>query len=76
MRGYFKSWRRARISYGDYFAKFFCRKQAALRPAIITLLAVEEAEFWPQDFLLGKNRTVDSEYLKDEVVYQAECPSQ
>jgi hypothetical protein len=60
--------------YGDYFAKFFCRKQAALRPVAITLVAVEEGEFRPQDYLLDKNRTTDAEYLTETPVLRALCP--
>jgi len=59
--------------YGDYFAKFFCRKQAVLRPVAITFVAVEEGEFWPQDYLLGKNRTTDPEYLTEIPVRRYAC---
>jgi hypothetical protein len=60
--------------YGDYFAGFFCRKQAALKPVAITFVAVEEGEFWPQDYLLGKNRTTDPEYLTEIPVRRYACP--
>jgi hypothetical protein len=62
--------------YGDYFAKFFCRKQAALKPVAVTLVSVEEGSFWPQDYLLGKNRTADPEYLTEIPVWRADCPQQ
>ena len=61
--------------YGDYFAKFFCRKQAVLKPVAITLVSVQEGEFWPQDHLLGKNRTTDPEYLTETPVLRANCPA-
>jgi hypothetical protein len=60
--------------YGHYFAKLFCRKQVALKPAAITLVTVEERDFWPQDYLLGKNRTTDPEYLIQTPVLRARCP--
>ena len=60
--------------YGDYFAKFFCRKHAALRPLAITLFLIQEEAFSPQDHLLGMHRTKDPEYFSVVTLKYADCP--
>jgi hypothetical protein len=60
--------------YGDYFAKFFCRKHASLRPVAISLLNIDQHEFWPEDYLRGKVRTRDPEYFTVNTLLRADCP--
>ena len=59
--------------YGDTFAAFFCRKHAALRPASITLLEIQEGYFWPHDHLNGKH-PLDSEFITVNTLKRVPCP--
>ena len=61
---------------GDYFTKQFCREHAALKPVAVTLLYLEEKEFWPQDYLLGKQRTTDPANYNLYPLLRADCPQQ
>ena len=61
---------------GDYFTKSFCREHASLRPVAVTLLYLEEKEFWPQDYLLGKQRTTDPANFTLYPLLRAACPQQ
>ncbi len=61
---------------GDYFAKYFCQKQAALKPVEITLFWIEETEFTPQDYFLGKQRTTDPANFAVRPLLRAYCPQQ
>ncbi len=60
--------------HGDSIAAFFCRKHAALRPASITLLEIQEGEFWPADHLNGKH-PLDSEFVTVNTLKSVKCPS-
>ena len=60
--------------YGGYFTKFFCRKHAALKPVAVTLLNIEEGEYWPEDYLRGKRRAIDPEYFTVNTLLRADCP--
>jgi hypothetical protein len=61
--------------YADSAAAFYCRKQASLRPASITLLEVEEKDFTPSDFLAGKSRW-DPEFVNVKTIKNATCPAE
>ena len=61
---------------GDYFTKRFCREHASLKPVAITLLYLEEKEFWPRDYLLGKQRTTDPQNYTLYPLLRARCPQQ
>jgi len=37
-------------TYADLAAGLFCREQGSLRPTAVSLMDVEQREFWPQDF--------------------------
>ena len=61
---------------GDYFTKQFCRERAALKPVAVTLIYLEEKEFWPQDYFLGKQRTTDPANYNLYPLLRAGCPQQ
>jgi predicted DCC family thiol-disulfide oxidoreductase YuxK len=59
---------------GGYFANEFCREHAALKPVAVTMLYLEEKEFWPQDYFLGKQRTTDPANYNLYPLLRAGCP--
>jgi hypothetical protein len=63
-------------AYSDYFTKTICRRHASLKPVAISFLDIQEEEFWPEDYLLGKHRTRDPEYFTVNTLLRAECPQE
>ena len=61
---------------GDYFATEFCRQHAALKPLSVTLLYLDEHDYWPQDYFAGKQRTTDPANYTLTPVLRAACPQQ
>ena len=61
--------------HGDYFAGYFCRQHAALKPVSITLLAILEQDFWPDDRLQG-HEPLDPEFVTVSTLKWAACPQQ
>jgi len=59
--------------HGDSVAAFFCRKHAALRPVSITLLEIQEGDFFPDDHLNGKH-PLDSEFVTVNTLKRVTCP--
>jgi hypothetical protein len=59
--------------YGHYYARFFCHKHAALRPVAISLIDVQEQDFWPEDFLRGKDRVKDPDYFAENTLLRVAC---
>jgi hypothetical protein len=61
---------------GDYFTKEFCRQHAALKPVSVTLLYLDENDYWPQDYFAGKQRTTDPANYTLTPLLRAACPQQ
>lgn len=59
--------------YVDYFAAFFCRQHAALKPVAITLQLVRENEFQPEDQLRG-HKPLDPEFVTVDTLLHDACP--
>jgi hypothetical protein len=59
--------------YGDFATAWFCRKHALLHPVSITMLGIQGKDFWPDDYLSGKQR-MDPEFLTVNTLITAECP--
>jgi len=62
-------------TYADLAAGLFCREQGSLRPTAVSLMDVEQREFWPQDFLAGKD-PFDPDFVSEEVLTRVPCPAQ
>jgi hypothetical protein len=62
-------------NFGQFFAAKFCRKHAALHPTSITLQAIQEQDFWPDDYLRGMN-PLDPEFVKVDTLSWAPCEDQ
>jgi len=59
-------------TYADFAAQIFCRKHAALTPVSVTLMAVAEYDYWPDDRLQGKQPR-DSDYVTVNTLKTVEC---
>jgi hypothetical protein len=59
---------------GDAVAALLCRKHASLAPLSITLLQLQEQDFWPEDQLLGK-RPLDPEFVTVNTLTRVQCRS-
>ena len=59
---------------GDAFAETLCREHAALSPVSITLLAVDQKEFAPEDRLNG-NHPLDPEFVEINTLRITRCPN-
>jgi hypothetical protein len=74
---WFTEWRDAISDEPEVYAPFageqFCREHAALRPIAVTLVKVEQTEFWPQDYLAGRH-PFDSDYVTEEILMRVPCP--
>jgi len=57
---------------GNIAGALLCQKHAALSPRAVTLLEVQEKDFWPEDELLGK-RPLDPEYITVNTLKRFEC---
>jgi len=62
-------------TYADLAAALFCREQASWRPASVTLVKVEQKDFWPQDYLAGK-RPFDPDFVTEKVLTRVPCQTQ
>jgi len=73
---WFKNWYYTIIefpeTFGDFFAQLFCRQHADLKPVSITLLAIQEQPFSPEDHLRGK-RPLDPEFITVDTLKHVEC---
>lgn len=76
---WFKNWYYTIIefpdNFGDFFAALFCREHAALKPVSITLLAIQEQDFSPEDHLRGKH-PLDPEFIAVDTLKHVECPNE
>jgi hypothetical protein len=76
---WFRGWHYAVITnpedYADVAAAFYCRKHAALRPASINLLALQDLEFTVTDFLAGKQRR-DPEFVAVYPIKLVKCQTE
>jgi len=57
---------------GDSFASAMCQKHAALKPVSVTLLAVQELDFWREDHFAGK-KPMDPQYLSVDTLLNVPC---
>jgi hypothetical protein len=60
-------------SRGDAAGAFLCRKHAALHPVAVTLVELQQNDFWREDAIRGK-RPTDPEYITVNPVKRIECP--
>jgi hypothetical protein len=61
-------------TYGKAVAAYLCREHALLQPIRITLLEIEQKEFWPADQLSGKH-PFDFEFLEKKTLTSVRCPN-
>jgi len=59
----------------DRAVALLCRKHAALHPTAISLVAVDQKEFSPRDWLAGK-RPFSPDFLAPKLVTRVECQPQ
>jgi len=59
--------------YGKYFALSSCREHAALKPASVELLLIQEEDFRPADMLQG-HRPLDPEFTTVNTLMRVDCP--
>jgi len=75
---WFTEWRDAIVDNPELHALAaatpFCREHAALRPAAVTLVKIEQKEFWPQDYLDGK-RPFDPDFVTERMLKRVPCPA-
>jgi hypothetical protein len=62
------------VAYADAAGASLCRRHAALHPVTVTLLRVEQKEYWPKDRLSGK-QILDPEFVDVEPLKTVSCPS-
>jgi len=75
---WFRAWHYAIIDhpelYADRAAELLCKEHAALHPAAITLLDLDQQGFTPADHLSGKH-PMDLEFIAVIPVKRVECPA-
>ena len=59
---------------GESIAALLCPKHAALNPVTLTLLEVQEQDFWPEDYLRG-HKPLDPEYVTVNTLVRVNCPN-
>lgn len=59
--------------YGDATAAELCREHASLHPITITLLSIDQNEFWPSDWLNGKH-PLDDDFVTVTTQKTVRCP--
>ena len=60
-------------TYSKPVAAYLCREHASLHPISITLLEIDQREFWPSDQLSGKS-PFDLEFLEKKTLATVPCP--
>jgi hypothetical protein len=74
---WYRAWHNALIEspdiYGDYFATLQCRNHAAMHPASVDLVKIEQKEFSRQDYLDGKDPAA-AEFLTETALRSVKCP--
>ncbi len=58
---------------GELVAARLCHRHAALDPVSISLLSVQEQQFWPEHYLRGK-RPLDPDYVSVSILKGLACP--
>jgi hypothetical protein len=75
---WFKNWYYTIIEFphvfGDFFAEYACRKHADLEPVLVTLQAIHEHNFSPNDHLAGKH-PLSREFTTLDALRDIECSS-
>lgn len=59
-------------THGEVAAAALCREHAALQPVSVTLLEVEQKEFWPEHQLSGKH-PLDPEFVTINTLMTVRC---
>jgi hypothetical protein len=62
-------------TYGDAAAASLCRDHASLHPVTITLLKIEQKDYWPEDRLNGKH-PLDPEFVDVNTLKTVRCPKE
>jgi len=57
---------------GYLLGALYCKKHAALNPVSISLLKVQELDFWPEDYLQGR-RPFDSKFIAVTTLSNIDC---
>jgi hypothetical protein len=60
-------------TYGDAAAASLCREHASLNPIAITLIEIEQKDFWPAHRLSGK-QPLDPEFVTVNTLKTIPCP--
>jgi hypothetical protein len=60
--------------FGETAGQTYCRSHADLRPVSVTLIAVHQKEFSPEDRLDGKH-PLDPEFIEVDTLRTVPCPS-
>jgi hypothetical protein len=58
--------------YAEYFGNHYCRKHAPLKPVTVTLLEIQEEDFFPEDQLAGKH-PLSPEFVAVNTLRRVEC---
>ena len=61
--------------YADFFGKLYCQKHASMHPVAVTLLEIQELDFYPEDHLRGKHPTLDPEFFTVNTLKRVACES-
>jgi hypothetical protein len=59
-------------SRADTITPRLCRQHAALKPVSLSLLLVQELDFWPQDYLNG-HRPLDPDFVTVNTLTDTAC---
>jgi hypothetical protein len=73
LRDHYKTVMRDPETYAEATVAAICREHAALRPAMVTLISVEQNEFTPADRRAGKN-PLDPEFVSVTELKPMPCP--
>jgi hypothetical protein len=57
---------------GDAFGAMLCRRHAAIRPVSVTIVEIQEKDFWREHVLRGKH-PMDPEYTEANPLKRVEC---
>ena len=58
--------------YAARATELFCRKHAALKPIAISIMRIQELDFWPDDYLQG-HRPLDSAFVDVSTLTNMSC---
>jgi hypothetical protein len=61
-------------TYGDAAVASLCREHASMQPVSITLLEIDQLDFWPADLKAGK-QPFDPEFVNVKTLKTISCPA-